>query len=100
VQQVMRYSEDIVMQACKATAMTIILSAALPTLAAMAQAPSAAGPTAEKRPDFCTEQYEPVCGRLGEAYKIYSNACFARMAGASIVTDKTCPDDKSTPSPK
>jgi hypothetical protein len=78
-----------------------ILSAA-PTMLLSGQEANAqsAPPSGERRPDFCTEQYAPVCGRVGDNYKIYSNACFARMAGATIVTDRSCPDDQTAPAPK
>lgn len=43
-----------------------------------------------RRPQICTEQYDPVCGRIGDEYRMYSNACFARAAGARIVYDRPC----------
>jgi Kazal-type serine protease inhibitor-like protein len=43
-----------------------------------------------RRPTICTEQYAPVCGRVGNVTKTYSNACFARAAGAVAITDGPC----------
>jgi hypothetical protein len=76
---------------------------AMPLLSLQANAqnaPPAPPPPGASRPDFCTEQYDPVCGRLGDVSKTYSNACFARMAGATVVTVGPCSDDKAGPSPK
>ena len=39
------------------------------------------------RPDFCTEQFDPVCGCDGETY---GNACFAAVEGASILSRGAC----------
>ncbi len=49
-------------------------------------------PTIEviRRPEICTEQFDPVCARIEDEYRIYSNACFARAAGAHIVNDGSC----------
>lgn len=38
-------------------------------------------------PEFCTEEYAPVCGCDDETY---SNACFAAAAGVSIVAQGEC----------
>ena len=47
-------------------------------------------PAAERRPGVCTEQYAPVCGRVGDVTKTYSNACFARADGAAVIADGPC----------
>jgi hypothetical protein len=48
-------------------------------------------------PTVCTEQYVPVCGRVGTRLRSYSNACFARLAGAAVVAGGQCAD--ASPSP-
>jgi hypothetical protein len=45
-----------------------------------------------RRPTVCTEQYAPVCGRIRNVTRTFSNACFARAAGAEIVADGPCSD--------
>lgn len=83
-------------------AMLLAVLSAVPTILLPSQEANAqsAPASAGRRPDFCTEQYAPVCGRVGDVYKIYSNACFARMAGATIVTERPCPGDQTAPAPK
>lgn len=43
-----------------------------------------------RRPTVCTEQYAPVCGRLNNLIKTFSNQCYARAAGAEIVAQGPC----------
>jgi Kazal-type serine protease inhibitor domain len=43
-----------------------------------------------KRPEICTEQYLPVCGKKNGVSKTYSNACFARADGAKVVAQGPC----------
>jgi hypothetical protein len=43
--------------------------------------------TCEPRPDFCTAQYDPVCGCDGQTH---SNRCAAASAGVSIAHDGEC----------
>ncbi len=72
---------------------TLLLAATVALIVSGARAQSETAASAlppGQRPIFCTEQYEPVCGRIGDNFHIYSNACFARAAGASIVYDGTC----------
>jgi len=74
-------------------ALALLFAAMLASLAPGARAQSANSPTVlppDRQPIFCTEQYEPVCGRIGDNYRIYSNACFAKAAGASVVADGPC----------
>lgn len=43
------------------------------------------------RPDFCTEQYIPVCGCNGETY---SNACHAAADGTDVAYPGPCREKK------
>ncbi len=49
-----------------------------------------ADPAPARPPVFCMEVYQPVCGRIDATFKTYSNACFARGDGATIVGDGPC----------
>jgi hypothetical protein len=42
------------------------------------------------RQTFCTQEYAPVCGRIGEGSMTYSNACVANAANAEIVASGPC----------
>lgn len=55
---------------------------------------------AQRRPTVCTEQFAPVCGRIGTVQKTYSNACFARADGATVIAEGPCAGGGSVPSPK
>jgi hypothetical protein len=41
----------------------------------------------QKKPEVCTQQFQPVCGCDG---KTYSNSCMASAAGASVASDGAC----------
>jgi hypothetical protein len=43
--------------------------------------------TCQPRPEICTQQFEPVCGRDGVTY---SSECFANMAGVDAVSLGPC----------
>ncbi len=43
--------------------------------------------TCKRRPDFCTAQYDPVCGCNDQTY---GNACEAARAGASVAYAGEC----------
>lgn len=42
------------------------------------------------RPQFCTQQYEPVCARDGQRIRTFGNACSARAEGAQIIYEGSC----------
>ena len=44
------------------------------------------------QPELCTEIYQPVCGTDQNGRRVtYSNACFARIAKATNVSQGECP---------
>ena len=55
---------------------------------------------AQRRPTVCTEQFAPVCGRIGTVQKTYSNACFARADGATVIAEGPCAGGGAAPTPK
>jgi hypothetical protein len=70
---------------------TILIAAAmLVLLLSVAFAPAQDAPPREAAPIVCTEQYAPVCGRVGNVTRTFSNACYARAAGAAIVASGPC----------
>jgi hypothetical protein len=50
-----------------------------------------------RRPEVCTEQYNPVCARLAGVVKTYSNECFAQVAGADVIAQGPCTDKAPAP---
>ena len=53
-----------------------------------------------RRPTVCIEQYAPVCGRLSNVVKTYSNQCYARAAGAEVIAQGPCADPALPPGPQ
>ena len=47
----------------------------------------------------CTQEYAPVCARLGGNMTTYSNQCFAKAAGAEVIAQGPCAFN-SSPTPK
>jgi hypothetical protein len=46
-------------------------------------------------PQVCAEVFQPVCGTTRTGMRMtYSNACFARAAAATNVTEGPCPTAK------
>ena len=41
----------------------------------------------------CTQEYAPVCAQIRGIYVTYSNQCFARAAGAEIISEGPCASD-------
>ena len=41
----------------------------------------------QKKPEICTQQFQPVCGCDN---KTYSNSCVAAAAGVSVASDGEC----------
>lgn len=56
-----------------------------------APAPTPVKPVESSRQIVCTQDYNPVCGNDG---KIYSNACFAKIAGVEIKSKGECQTEK------
>jgi hypothetical protein len=57
-----------------------------PTPQVQPQAPAGASAAC-----VCTQQYDPVCGRIGQsAWMTYSNACVAACAGATEINRGPC----------
>lgn len=48
----------------------------------------------------CTEQYAPVCGRIGSVIKTYPNICFAHADGAKVIAEGPCRADSGRKTPK
>jgi hypothetical protein len=86
----------------------LAILASPPSEAAVPQASSTRTMTAQlepkdmskRRPTVCTEQYEPVCGRIDGIRKTYSNRCYARADGASIVAQGRCAVPTVEPGPR
>lgn len=54
----------------------------------------------KRRPTVCTEQYQPVCGRINGVLKTYSNQCYARADGADIMAQGPCAGPVVQPDPR
>ncbi|MFD2053558.1 Kazal-type serine protease inhibitor domain-containing protein [Mesorhizobium calcicola] len=49
------------------------------------------------RPQACTFQHAPVCGRRGERLQTFGNACMARAQGFRVVSNGQCRISRPTP---
>jgi hypothetical protein len=99
----------ITMTIARPAMLAAIVAAAVPLCAPSSRAYSPAGivttqlaPTDPdtRRPTVCTEQYAPVCGRLSNVVKTYSNQCFARAAGAEVIARGPCIGSALPPGPQ
>jgi hypothetical protein len=45
---------------------------------------------AEKEPQFCTQEYAPVCGMRKGDRQTFSNACHAAVAGYRVIHEGEC----------
>jgi hypothetical protein len=83
----------------RAAIVTLLIVSASPAIEAFSPAGTAmaqlAPNDAMRRRIVCTEQYAPVCGRLGKLVRTYPNACFARTAGAELIAQGACADTSS-----
>ena len=69
------------------TRLSLIVLAALIVPAA---ARAADDPAQPRRPEVCSEQYNPVCAEKDGLRQTYSNLCFAKVADATVVNDGQC----------
>jgi len=53
-------------------------------------APAVPQPQAIPGQRFCTQEYVPVCGVIGDVSRVYTNRCVAEAAGAHIVSGGEC----------
>ena len=44
-------------------------------------------------PEFCTREYDPVCGRRGPDQQTFANACLADQAGYRVIDRGQCRRD-------
>lgn len=44
----------------------------------------------DPEPDFCTQQYDPVCAVRNGRERTFSNACMARVEGWRVVDEGPC----------
>jgi hypothetical protein len=44
----------------------------------------------DEEPQFCTQQYDPVCGVKNGERRTFSNACFARIEGYRVTRQGEC----------
>lgn len=70
----------------------IILSACAVAVPLIAASTATAG--------VCTEEYAPVCGRIGSVIKTYPNKCFAHAEGAKIIAQGPCRSGSGRKTPK
>jgi Kazal-type serine protease inhibitor domain len=77
----------------KSALITLIVGGTIVGLLAGGWTATAAEPgksTQQERPEICTEQYLPVCGKKNGVTKTYSNGCFARLDGAKVIAKGPC----------
>jgi hypothetical protein len=88
----------------RAAIVTLLIVSASPAIDAFSPARTATAQLAPndamRRRIVCTEQYAPVCGRLGNLVRTYSNVCFARAAGAELIAQGPCADTVVPPKPQ
>jgi hypothetical protein len=93
----------------RCTMRAALVAAAAPSCTSPLHADSPAGvvtmqlapkDTDTRRPTVCTEQYAPVCGRLGNVVDTYSNQCRARAAGAEVIAQGRCTGQALPPGPR
>ena len=88
----------------RAAIVTLLIVSASPAIDIVSPAGTAmaqlAPNDAMRRRIVCTEQYAPVCGRLGNLVRSYSNVCFARAAGAELIAQGPCTGAVALPKPQ
>ncbi len=72
------------------SALTLLLGALL-SACVVEQVPGPGpGPFQQERPEFCAQEYAPVCARRGRERRSFANACRAESAGFRVLGDGEC----------